>query len=201
MSEEAGTRQRLLDAAIAIIETEGESGVRVDRVSEMAHITKPSLYHFFGDRSGLIVAAQAERYRRALFFGQDEFIRRLNGCRSQSDFAAVIRAVAASFATPEGARRRAVRFEVLGSAVSRPELRAQVEAATATVADELGEAYDFAKEQGWILSPFSGRSLAMWWLGLILSRHLLDNNTELAMQDEWRQITEFVIGHLTLHEH
>jgi AcrR family transcriptional regulator len=54
-------RERVLQAAIAIVEAEGEAPLRVDRVADMAGNTKPVTYHHFGDREGLIIAVQIER--------------------------------------------------------------------------------------------------------------------------------------------
>ena len=65
MTGARGTRDKILEAAIAIIEVEGEAGVRVDRVVETAGFTKPVLYHHFDDREDLVIAAQGERYRRS----------------------------------------------------------------------------------------------------------------------------------------
>ena len=48
MTTDLSTRDRLIQAAISIIETEGEAGVRVDQVAALAGFTKPVLYaHFF----------------------------------------------------------------------------------------------------------------------------------------------------------
>ena len=44
MGDARGNREKILEAAISIIETEGETGVRVDRVVEAAGFTKPVLY-------------------------------------------------------------------------------------------------------------------------------------------------------------
>ena len=64
------TRERLLEAAIAIIETQGEGAIRVDQVAELAGFTKPVLYSYFKNREEVIATAQGERYIRALELGR-----------------------------------------------------------------------------------------------------------------------------------
>jgi AcrR family transcriptional regulator len=65
-AEPATNRQRIPQAAMTVIETRGEVGLRVDEMGEMAGVTTPSIYQVFAHRDGRISAAQAERYRRDL---------------------------------------------------------------------------------------------------------------------------------------
>jgi hypothetical protein len=60
-AEPATSRHRILEAAITVIETCGEAGLRVDEIAEMAGVTQPSIYHVLAHRDGLISAAQADR--------------------------------------------------------------------------------------------------------------------------------------------
>ena len=53
MENSLTTRQRLLEAAISIIETHGEGAIRVDQVAELAGFTKPVLYSYFKNREEL----------------------------------------------------------------------------------------------------------------------------------------------------
>jgi AcrR family transcriptional regulator len=176
MADVRGTRNRLLEAAIELIAERGEAGLKVDEVAERAEITKPSLYHFFGDREGLVVAAQAERFRRSLRFGQDAALQLAQACTSRADFEALIMGGLTQFADSAAVLRRRARIDVLGSAVSRPELMAEVNQVLTDAANDLGELVDIGKERGWVSSPFSSRSLAMWWYGTLLGRYLVESN-------------------------
>lgn len=49
-------RQKILIAAIAALAKEGRAGVRVDGIAADAGINKRMIYHYFGDREGLIDA-------------------------------------------------------------------------------------------------------------------------------------------------
>ncbi|MHB6910359.1 TetR/AcrR family transcriptional regulator [Streptomyces sp. DB-54] len=49
---------RMLDAALAILEREGAAGLTIAAVSQESGVSNGSLYHRFGDRQGLLLAAQ-----------------------------------------------------------------------------------------------------------------------------------------------
>ena len=55
MEEERKPRERLLDAAAALLASEG-STVSTRAICEAAGVTAPTLYHYFGDRDGLLTA-------------------------------------------------------------------------------------------------------------------------------------------------
>jgi len=48
------TRAALLDAAIEVIETSGESGFRIDAVLERVGVASMAIYHHFGSRDDLV---------------------------------------------------------------------------------------------------------------------------------------------------
>ena len=60
------TAQKLLEAAMRSMDTEGEAGLRVDAVVAEAGVTIPVLYHHFGNREGLVRAAHVARLQRDL---------------------------------------------------------------------------------------------------------------------------------------
>lgn len=55
MEEERKPRERLLDAAAALLASEGPA-VSTRAICEAAGVTAPTLYHYFGDRDGLLAA-------------------------------------------------------------------------------------------------------------------------------------------------
>lgn len=189
MASDLGTRERLLEAAIDAIETGGEAAVRVDLVAEVAAITKPSLYHFFGDREGLIVAAQAERYRRTLSFGIEAMTEATRRCASVDEFRSLFRIWVSALGAPEGRERRRVRTEVLGSSVSRPDLRELVAIEDRRVVDALAALCRIADERGWLDPAVSLEAISAWWWGMVNGRHLVDDGLLGIDQTEWDRAT------------
>lgn len=190
------SRDRILETAITIIDAEGEAGVRVDRIAELAGITKPSIYHFFASRDGLIVAAQAERYRRSLLFSLPALMESVRACRSRDEFSMIIRNRIRSFSLPEGKHRRRERIQVLGSAVSRPALRAQLLDVEARATGDFVTMLTFAHEQGWITTRFDFTVVARWWFGVMLGRHLVDDVLDGEESEEWTEIVIEAMEHI-----
>jgi AcrR family transcriptional regulator len=193
MAEVRNTRERLLEAAITIIETDGEDGVRVDRVAEIAGFTKPVVYHHFADREDLVVAALSERYYRSISFAVDEIKFAAARCRTTAQFSEILQKTIESFGTAEGAHRRQLRIEALGAAVSRPVLQASLIEANRRQAEAFAEVLQIAQEEGWLRVGVNTVDLAAWWTALMLSRHLIEIDSEKFDQDTWTEITNWVV--------
>lgn len=176
-----------------MIESDGEVAVRVDRIAASAGVTKPVLYSHFGDREGLIVAAQAERFRRSLRMGMSDVAAAVQQCRSADDFFAIFSAWVRTFGEPDGVIRRRMRVEVLGSAVSRPALQRSVQQAHDDHMDELAAIIQVAQDNGWVSTQFTAKTYAAWWTGLVLSRHIVDVEPHVCDVAQWDAMTELVL--------
>ncbi len=193
MTGRTGTREKLLEAAISIIEDDGEDGVRVDRVAEIAGFTKPVVYHHFADREALVIAALTERYYRSLSYNTDEIKFAAARCRTVEQFANVLRETLKSFGSPDGVHRRQLRIEALGAAVSRPELQASLAEANRRQIAAFGEVLQIAREEGWLRVGVEPSDLAAWWTGMVLSRHIVEIDAVEYDPKIWSDITDWVI--------
>jgi len=181
-------RVRLLEATIAAIEESGEAGVRIDRICDDAHVAKASLYHSFGDRDGLVAAAQAERYRRAVRGQIDEYVLSIRQCHTRDEFAQLLRDWVTGLTDERGVARRRIRVDVLGSSVSRPSLRDQLAEVDQQVAREVAALLLIAHDRGWINMPFDLETAAMWWYGMLNGRYMLEHTADPARLAEWDRI-------------
>lgn len=169
-------RDALLDRAIAVIEEHGEAGVRTHAIAADCGVTAPVLYRLFGDREGLIVAAQAERYRRSYALDQAgigaELRRRVARCLTREDLIDSIRWFVAAALSPD--RHDAVlgRIDVLGSCVTRPALREAVAQVEREMLADVIQVFEVAREHGWLRPTFAGESVAAIWHGLVLGSYI-----------------------------
>ena len=190
---ELSTKERLIEAAISIIEAEGEVALRVDRVVEIAGFTKPVLYHHFTDREGIIAAAQAERFRRTLDLGMDDALESVSAVSTPQDFLEVMRGLLRQFAAPAGQDRRRFRIEVLGSAVSRPALMKSIVEAGRTHAAKFEMPMRIAADRGWLQTDVPIRDFSQWWTGLMLSRYLFEMDPDGFDVESWDAVTDAVM--------
>lgn len=201
MTDVKGTRDKILHAAIAILETDGEVGLRVDRVVEVAGFTKPVLYHHFSDREALLVAAQVERYRWSLDVGMGSLIDPVHGAPSSKEFIDQLVAAIGDFTSPEGRHRRRLRVEILGSAVQRPALHAAIIDANREFVASLGDFLVRARKVGLIAPKRDPRDLAAWWLSVVVGRHVIDVDPDRFDEEEWTAIVLSIVRSLLTGEH
>jgi AcrR family transcriptional regulator len=194
VNERPATSERLLSAAIELLDQGGEAAVRIDAVAEAAGVKRPSIYYFFGDREGLIVAAQTERYRRTLLFGMRDQYKAVRALETHEQFIEFVSAWMAAISTPDGEHRRSVRMQVLGSAASRPELRDAVEAADSEASEQFAMVIAVAQDRGWTGRRFDPEVAALWWFGMVNGRFLVEGSRSAADRQAWDEIaTEAIV--------
>jgi len=131
MDEGSGNRGTILDTATRLFSERGYEAVGVAEICDASGITKPTLYHYFGSKGGLLSAIVAERgsplaelageasaYARDVVLGMrriaDAFVR---SAREDPDFARLRLALAFAPPSSEGYRAGASLNEKLFSLV------------------------------------------------------------------------------------
>lgn len=180
-------REQLLAAAMAAIESGGEDGVRIDQISTTVGVTKSSIYHYFGSRDGMIVAAQTARYHRAAI-DSASLRARIRACADRDEFAAMMRDFVGGLSDEAARDRRRTRISVLGSAASRPELAAVVVDYEQRTAAEFGEVLRIAEDRGWTTGRFSAEQVVLWWQSMFIGRNMIDMIDDPTTTDTWSEI-------------
>lgn len=192
-TNELSTKQKLIEAAISIIEADGEVAIRVDQVAERAGFTKPVLYHHFADREAIIAAAQAERFRRSLEVGWEELAQPLQAVSSAEQFYESLWQWISSTVSVDGEVRRRFRTDVLGSAISRPLLMQSIVEASRSHAEKVAMSIEVAQGRGWISANVTSRDLAHWWIGLISTRIFFEIDRESFNIESWDALTKHTL--------
>jgi AcrR family transcriptional regulator len=160
----------MLEAAIRVIEDGGEQSLRTRVIADAVGVTEPSLFHFFGNREGLIEAAQAERYRRAQLEMFVPFRDAILACTTKRDFVKTVKEGLRWTEEPKRIQARQLRVEVLASAYSRPKLAEQVKEAQRECLTPLIEGLEFARSKKWIPADIDTEAVAFWHIGQITGR-------------------------------
>ena len=184
-ADHLSNRERLLEEAIKVIEEHGEAALRVGDVSARAGVRHPSVYHYFGNRDGLIVAAQTVRYYRSVMHSIAPLGESLDAASSREEYIRILDATIRSFSDAPGIARRRVRREVLGSSVFRPELARQIDLMTQEQVSSLVAAFQSGLDRGWITSPYDLDAVMMWWVGTIQGRMFVDESGDQRLSDQW----------------
>lgn len=173
MTATTPSRERILEATIALLESEGEGGLKIEKVAEAAHVAKQSLYHYFTDREGLIVAAQAERYRRGLTGRVHIVLDHMLMCRDGEEFARLVVATGLA-ALGDGGGNRRDRVHALGSAIGRPELREAIRAAHRASCTTVTKIFAYGQVRGWVDTTYPPSVLAELWFSAITGYYLTE---------------------------
>lgn len=182
------TRDRLVAAAIEVIEASGEQAVKVRDIAARAGVTEPSIYHYFGDRDGLICEAQAVRFGQGQREVLEEFAAAAMRCRSAQEFLDLVRASLEVSYTLESAPRRFARVNVLGSAESRPGLLERLAVQQRAANALLAEAVSVAQARGFVRPDLDCEMFAAWVVGMTTGRIFIEIDPETAGSSEWNAI-------------
>lgn len=196
----ANVREKLLEAAIAVVDESGVEGIRVREIAAAADVREPSVYHYFGSREGLVEAVEAARFKRDLTEVASLFYSAVNECTSAEDYVALCRRVVSATAATDRASVRAVRASVFGSAQSRPALAALIAEAELELDRRLADGFEVAKERGWVRPDLDSLTTAAWINGMVNGRIILEMNPEAYSSQTWTQTTSdavlFAMGYV-----
>jgi len=191
------SRQRILERAIEVIDAEGEVAIRTNLIAEECGVTPPVLYRAFGSREGLLVAAQTERYRRAVrSIGtdiQDDIIRAIVESSDQATLRAALDGILDRIFSHDRAVARRVRAEVIGSAVSRPELQRAVVEIDIAFIQAISDALTVTQMQGWIDPKADVFTIVRWALATVNGRVNIEFDPSADDNTSWTTVAKKAI--------
>lgn len=182
-------RAEIIRLTLETLSTGGESAIRTKMIAEAAGVTEPTLFHYFENREGLIEAAQSEWYKQH----QHEMFIPLRDavltCTTREEYVEVLRkSLIAGFA-PEREPLRAMRVAILGSAMTRPKLRAALAVAQADSNSLVNEATNHAKLNGWIPRDVNNEAMAQWIVAIMTGRVVGELNYNPEILDAMTEMT------------
>lgn len=184
--------QRILERAIEVIEKCGEVGIRTNIIANECGVSPPILYRAFGSREGLIIAAQVERYRRSIARITERLVSRIESSNSREElYTSISESLDGMFST-ERIPMRHLRAQVLGSAVSRPELQIAIDAINKEFAQSIAQSYQRALENEWVSPEKPLDHIALWIIGMINSRITIEQGAtkDDALGQSWNELTK-----------
>ena len=186
MSED--TRGRILDLAVDAIDEGGEAAVRVSQIVAAAGVTQPVLYYYFGNRDGLVVAAQIERYTRQTSADISAIGRAVAMCESSEQLRETLR-ITWSRSLAQRSESRWRRTSVIGSAYARPELAEAVAQAQDDIVEGLVKILEPCRQRGWLRDGIDLTSTIAWHHSLLIGRVYIEHGVKHVDPAEWDRLT------------
>jgi AcrR family transcriptional regulator len=120
------THDRIVAAALRVINNAGTSSVRVIEVCKEAEVSQGMIRYHFGDRQGLIDAALARRFGERFGEFLTVFAASVADCSDEKQFRQVVQKTIDAIFTPERTVTRFQRNSDVGEAANRPPLAQKI---------------------------------------------------------------------------
>jgi AcrR family transcriptional regulator len=172
-------RDTILAVAMELLDEHGPDGFTIDDVLVRADASASSLYHHFGNREGLVLAAQKERYRRSVNSEDRGNLSAGYAARTTEEFCAFVEAQIRRIVTdPANRDVRRNRVEVAARALHSPELAANARRYQELMVDAVAEVFDDAQARGLIDADLDTRAYSSWFHGMTLGRTLVEDGAD-----------------------
>ena len=180
------TAKLLIGNTIHILKNQGEKAVRIPLVLADSGTSVTSIYHFFGDRAGLIAAAHAERFMQLSPIAVVDYRATTALARSADDFFAFLRFNLIAHATEEAVVRwRWGRIEILGSAIRNASLLASISQSQRETIDQIAAITSDGQSRGFISSEIMPHESAIWYIGMQMGRVLTEIQPGINTNEDW----------------
>jgi AcrR family transcriptional regulator len=190
------TRQRVLSVVVEQLEAGGEVAVKVDVVRDRSGVSIGSIYHHFGDRDGLIAAAQLHRFSR---YAEAE-IAALSEIVQQAvnidEFRRALRQLTLHTASELRVAERWARVGVLASAIGRESMHAELRAMQTRLTDEFQAHIAQGQARGFFRDDLDARAVALFVEAYSLGHALNDVDAHRVSEQAWEQVVWAVIDAL-----
>jgi len=184
------TSERLLAETISVIEQGGETSVKIRDVGEACGVTSPIIYKAFGSRDGLIVAAQAERFRRAISSIASPFAEAISSATTVDELQSIMRLLLAATQHPSRAPFRRLQFEVLGASIHRPTLQIAIDRELQKLISEGADAIKAAQRRGLFRAEVNPTEFMWWFYGQVQGRLLIEQSQATVDEEVWNATAE-----------
>jgi len=182
------TRSRILNAAIAMMETGGESSVRLSAIAEGLGIKEPSIYHHFTNRTELVNAAYVEWYWQCLKT-EIPIEAMMVLVESKDDYVRAVRKSMEWSYRPERHHARAIRVSVLGAAQRNPDLAIAINDINKKFLATIADAALYAQQKGWFRTDLDPMAIAYWLHGQIIGRAVAEMDPGHVDLAEWDKVS------------
>ena len=195
-ARDRSTRDRVLDVVLELLEEGGEVAVRIDDVRDRSSVSIGSIYHHFGDRDGLIVAAQVRRFARfaeAEIAALSDIVERSG---SVTQFRRSLRQLTLHTSSELRVAERWARVAVLASTVGRPELAKEIREIQTRLTDEFQAHVAQGQVRGFFRDDLDARAVALFVEAYSLGLVLNEMDARPVSEKDWEKVVWTVIDGL-----
>lgn len=194
------TPQLLVSLAIEMIDQHGEDGVKVEPLSRAAGLNVTTIYHWFGNRQGLVDVAQAVRFRRRSLdrlVALEQIVRRVD---SRESARAVLSKAQWDMMDDESISAQIQRLNALGAAYARPTLASAIGTLHHRDRRHLAGILRQLQVPGYVRPDVDLEAFSSWTIGVVLGQALMAFDGRPDVIDGVRAVQRRVISQLLFGE-
>jgi AcrR family transcriptional regulator len=185
----------ILETAKAMA-TGGESGVRIQDISQATGVSIGSIYHHFGDRDGLIRATMVHQFAEQIRADVPRVKEFMEGIHSTAELRAEFERMG-KFAKNHFANQSALsRAAVLGHTIGRPKLLAELTEVQHELTESTTEVMQLLQDRGILKPNLNPRAAAVLMLGMLFGRAIAELDNDAVTEDEWIRTMLIALGGL-----
>ena len=181
------TRSLLLAAALDELKVNGELGLRIESVLQAANASFSSLYHHFGNREGLILAAQIEMLQAPISRDGAIFADLVREVNSTDDLIEWLKKGVAMTHSQATAIERAQQLAIYSAAEMKPELAAAISVANQQLTSQLAGLFSDLRGRGIFESKFSDELIAQFVQTLVLGQVVVERDSTPTDKAVWHE--------------
>ena len=182
------TRQRLIDLALIELDKNGLSGFDLDDLLAKSKISKGSLYHHFGSKSGLITAAEVHLLLATYEQGNRLLRLLVENTKNADEFASHMELMVRTATNDESQESRRRRLRAIALAQNNPTLAEKIRINQIEGSNYLAETMQIAVDKGWLRPEINVRAFSYWQQGMFFGHKLLDISGEDDLKEPWNEI-------------
>lgn len=175
----------VIEHARAELDQYGPVEFNLDRVLEVSKVSRSSVYHHFGNRAGLIAAAEIqdslEQFRRQL----DTVRGFIDNASTSEELLTSIEVALAADGGPKSRQRRQRRIADLAVSQSNEMLNYSMSTTQVEGTRELASILAGARERGLIWPEVPLEGIAYWFQSVLVGRILVDLADDPTLDGEW----------------
>jgi len=182
------TRQRLIELALTELDSSGLSGFDLDDLLAKSKISKGSLYHHFGSKSGLIIAAEIHLLLESYDQGNQLLRLLTENARNVEEFASHLELMVRTATNTESVESRRRRVRALTLAQHNPSLAEKIRKSQIEGSNYLANTMQIAVDKGWLRPDIDVRAFSYFQQAVFFGHKLLDISGEGDLKEPWNEI-------------
>jgi AcrR family transcriptional regulator len=188
----------VLDETIRLLDTVGETGLRIEELLAATKLSKSSLYLHFTDRDGLIAAARARQFETIVNESVDGIKQLVASTTTREGLRDALHAATVFTQNVSRNSERIKRAAIIAGTVGRPAYAKQLASAQTRLTDALETLIGAARRDGLISPSHPDRTIAMliqsYTFGRVLSS--FDNKRSKNDNAEWVALIDDLLDFL-----